>query len=166
MVRKGRPHPKQKVAYRMEKSERNAAIISAIRRGQPYADISRDFDLSVAHIHRIARTALADMRETLFTEVEMYRAQQLERLGLLLNAIWDRAMMGDEKAVDAARRVIADISRITGVYSEVQIQIGESDVDRLLRESLEELNRRAAAVEGQVVAGAIGPGAAEEAERG
>lgn len=166
MVRKGRPHPRRKVGVRMEYDERNTGIIAAVRRGRTYADIAAEYNLSVRQTQRIADEALTDIQRGLFTEIEKYRAQALDRYGALLDAVWDRAMLGDEKSVESARRLVDSIGRITGVLSEVTVRIGESDVDRALRELDQLLNRRAAEVEGQVVASALEAGPAEEADVG
>lgn len=150
----------------MEYDERNTNIIAAVRRGRTYADIAAEYNLSVRQTQRIADEALTDIQRGLFTEIEKYRAQALDRYGALLDAVWDRAMLGDEKSVESARRLVDSIGRITGVLSEVTVRIGESDVDRALRELDQLLNRRAAEVEGQVVVAALEAGPAEEAERG
>lgn len=165
MVRKGRPHPRRKAGVRMELTERKTAIISAVRRGRRAADIAEEFGVSERQVYRVADEALTQMQTGLFNEVEKYRAQALDRYGALLDAVWDKAMTGDEKSVESARRLVDSIGRITGVLSQVTVQIGESDVDRALRELDELLNRRAASVEGQVVAHALEAGTTEPADR-
>lgn len=105
-------------------------------------------------VQRAMQNTIAELRhETIY-----YRAESIDRLQALLHAFWDRAMDGDVKAGTECRLIIEAISRLTGANAPIQFQIGESDVDTTIRELDDEISRRAAAVEGEVVPGQIEEG--------
>jgi hypothetical protein len=109
-------------------------------------------------VQRAMQHTIAELRhETIY-----YRAESIDRLQALLHAFWDRAMKGDVKAGTECRLIIEAISRLTGANAPIQFQIGESDVDTTIRELDDEISRRAASVEGEVVRGQIEEGQAPD----
>lgn len=159
-----RPHPMHTAAFRTEADELHREWVMKHRRGQTQVDIAAEYNVSKQAVSMAIKTAMKRAREELFTEAETYRALNLERLGALLNAVWDDAMLGHDKSVAEARRIIDSISKLTGANEAIRIEIGESDVDRTLRELDQLLNQRARAIEGQVVAGPREAGATEGAD--
>lgn len=150
-----RPHPRQSARHRIEYDERDREIVMAYRSGKTQMDIAVEYGIARTSVETVIKRAMDRAREELFTETEIYRALNLERLGALLSASWPQAMAGDVKAIDAARRIVSEISRLTGANEAVRIEIGESDVDRTLRQLDQLLNQRATEAERQAAAGPI-----------
>lgn len=87
-----------------------------------------------------------------------YRAESVGRLEELLKACWSFAMSGSYQHIAEARKLIVEISKLTGALTVVQVQIGESDVDAALRELDAEIDRRSRSIEGEVVPDPGAPG--------
>jgi hypothetical protein len=84
-----------------------------------------------------------------YGEADLYRQESLDRLEALLHACWKMAMEGSDKHVTQARLIISQIGDLRGEKAPLEVQFGESDVDRLLREAQEEFQRRAAELDQQ-----------------
>lgn len=97
---------------------------------------------------QIERANKAALRE-MYTEVELYRHESLERLRELVKALWERR--ADEKVAAEIRRITERMDKLTGAEQPIRIEIGESDVDRALRELDAQIDRRARAAEGETV---------------
>jgi hypothetical protein len=158
------PRPtSQQAAAVTERAEKVREALVLKRSGLSYEDIQRQIlgadgtpyfssrqVVSMA-VHRAMQAAVADLRhETIY-----YRAEAIDRLNALLSYAWPAAENGDVKAIAECRLIIESMSRLTGANAPTRIQIGESDVDATLRELDDEINRRAAAVEGEIVGPAI-----------
>lgn len=94
----------------------------------------------------VERAMTQGLRE-MFTETELYRYESLERLRELIRALWPRRE--NEKVAAEIRRCTERMDKLTGAERPVRIEIGESDVDRALRELDEEIGRRAATATGE-----------------
>jgi hypothetical protein len=161
-----RPHPQQTAEKLLARAERDRRIVELKRRGRTYAEIAFEVgcDKNTARVAFMAavREAAADR----FTETALYVAEHMEQLGALLDAVWDRAMRGDDKATAEARRIIMAMADLDGSKAPVKHEFGESDLDRSIRELGEVLNRRAAAAEGQDAHAALDAGAGEATHGG
>lgn len=145
----GRPHPQHtadKVLARLERDER---IIEMTRRGKAVREIAREVGCSPGLVIDVRKQAIADARDYMFADVRMYTAESLDRLGALLDAIWDAAIAGNVKALTEARLIISAMGDFTGAKAPVRHEFGESDVDRALREMDAVLNRRVAEAAGK-----------------
>lgn len=93
--------------------------------------------------HSAVKRVLQEHQSLAFQEVALLRQESLDRYQDLLKAVWPAAMLGDDKAVTQARLLIQRIDVLTNTEAPVALQMGGSDVDRLLRDALDEFNRRA-----------------------
>ena len=103
------------------------------------------------------KALLKEHQSLAYDEIATYRQESLDRLTDLLKVAMRGALAGDEKMMREARLIIGQMDDLTGTKAPVAVQIGESDVDRLLRDALQELERRAADADRQAGAGAGGP---------
>lgn len=101
---------------------------------------------------------LKEHQSLAYEEIALYRQESLDRYTELLKAAMPRALKGDEKMMREARLIINAMDELTGSKAPVRVEIGETDVDRALRELSAELDRRAAETSGQVVRGETPPG--------
>ena len=62
------------------------------------------------------------LREHTADAVEDLREAELERLDQLQQALWDRAMSGDPRAVQAVLRIVAQRCRLLGLEQERETQ--------------------------------------------
>src|SRR4051812_6949712 len=95
------------------------------------------------------KALLKEHQSLAYDEIALYRQESLDRLTDLLKAAMPKAIAGDEKMMREARLIINQIGDLTGEKAPVKVEIGESDVDRLLREAEAELGRRTAAAQVQ-----------------
>jgi hypothetical protein len=144
-----RPRPGDTASDRLARAERDREIIRLKRRGVTYTGISELMHVSADTAIKVVTTAAREAADAMFTESSLYVAEKLDQLGLLLNAVWDKAMAGDIKAIAEARHILADMSDYTGARAPIQYRLGETDVDRAIRELEDNLNARARQAEEQ-----------------
>jgi hypothetical protein len=156
------PHPQQTAVKQLERAEKDRQIVMLKRRGLSYTEIAEQTGVPISTARDSVVRATREAQSLLFPEVALYVAEKLDQLGALLNAVWDDAMAGDIKAVESARHLLSDMSDYTGAKSPIKLEVGESDVDRQIRELTELLDERSRAVAGQAdhPARVAGPGEA------
>lgn len=98
------------------------------------------------------RELLKEHQSLAYDEIALYRQESLDRLTDLLKVATAKALDGDEKMMTQARLLISQIGDLTGEKAPVKVEIGESDVDRAIRELEAELARRTADSSGQAPA--------------
>ena len=99
----------------LEVIQRRRTISANLLAGLTYAEISRALNISKATITSDKKAILEEWRQQYAQEADQLVALQLRRLDVLLNAIWERARQGDEKAVDRALAIIDRQNDILGV---------------------------------------------------
>jgi hypothetical protein len=161
-----RPHPTRTAQKVIEYAERDREIVRLKRRGLTYDEIAATGICTKDAARIVVNKRAREARDEMFTETALYVAESLDRLSALLDAIWDRAMDGDEKAVAEARRIVSDMGDYTGAKAPIRHEWGESDVDRALRELESELDRRAREAAGQAPPLAIEAGGSETPDLG
>jgi hypothetical protein len=125
------------------------------RHGWTWADIAHEVGYSgKSSAFGAVRELLKEHQSLAYDEIALYRQESLDRLSDLLRVAMKGALSGDEKMMREARLIISQIGDLTGEKAPVQVQIGESDVDRLLRDALEEFRRRTGADDREAPAGA------------
>lgn len=100
------------------------------------------------------KALLREHQSLAYEEIALYRQESLDRYADLYAVAWPLAKAGSEKHMAVCLRIISAVGDLTGEKAPVQVQIGESDVDRLLRDALQEFNRRVAELDRQTSAGA------------
>lgn len=98
------------------------------------------------------KSLMKEHQSLAYDEIALYRQESIDRLTMLLKAAMPKALDGDEKMMTQARLLISQIDDLTGAKAPVKVEIGESDVDRAIRELEAELDRRAAEHPGQAAA--------------
>jgi hypothetical protein len=120
------------------------------RDGRPWDEVAAECGYAgKGAAYNAVRARMVEARSLAYGEVELYRAESIERLEALLAAVMPMALKASEKHVESARRLIKQISDLRGEAQPVKVEIGESDVDRLLREATAEFERRAAELDRQ-----------------
>jgi hypothetical protein len=136
----------------LENAERVRQGIALRREGYDWDEIADTVGwasrgAAFTQIERAMRKAQREM----FTEVELYRYESLERLRELIKALWPRR--ADEKVAAEIRRCTERMDKLTGAEPDrtLRIEWGESDVDRALRELDEQITARTAGAAGEAV---------------
>lgn len=96
--------------------------------------------------YEAVKSLLKEHQSLAYDEIALYRQESLDRLTDLLKVAMKGALSGDEKMMREARLIISQIGDLTGEKAPVKVEIGESDVDRAIRELDAEIERRAAGV--------------------
>ena len=99
----------------MEITQRRKTISANLLAGLTYAEISRALNISKATITSDKKAILAEWRQHYAQEIDQLVALQLRRLDVLLNAIWEKARNGDERAIDKALAIMDRQNEILGV---------------------------------------------------
>jgi predicted transcriptional regulator len=129
---------------------RRARAAELRRHGWKWDDIAAEVGYAdKASAYGAVRYLLKEHQSLAYDQIGMYRQESLDRLTDLLKVAMDKALKGDEKMMTQARLIIAQIGDLTGEKAPMKLQLGESDVDRLLRDAVDEFNRRAADLDHQ-----------------
>lgn len=91
------------------------------------------------------KALLKDFQALTYDEISLWREESMARHTMLLHEAMKYALEGDEKMMREARLLLGAIDDLTGARAPVRVEIGESDVDRAIRELEAELDRRSAA---------------------
>jgi hypothetical protein len=135
-------HPPARQAETYEKRRRAAELRRA---GWTWDAVAEEVGYSSrGSAHAAVKALLQEHQSLAYDEIALYRQESLDRLTDLLKVAMKGALAGDEKMMREARLIISQIGDLTGEKAPLQVQIGESDVDRLLREALDEFRRRTA----------------------
>lgn len=120
------------------------------RTGMPWREVAAQAGYSDAsHAHRAVKALLVESRDLAYQEIGLYRQESIERIEAVLEKAWPFVERGSDKHMAIALRCIKQISELRGEDAPVKVELGESDVDRLLRDALEEFRRRAGAADQQ-----------------
>lgn len=115
-----------------ERQRRNWLVLRLAIAGVPYREIGARPDVQLSHqtvgdivhkeLQKGAKSPLYEMASTVY----------LERLENLLRAVWPRAISGDLKAVEAARRILSNEARFFRILEGAEPDWGdEDDLDEL-----------------------------------
>jgi len=96
-------------------TQRRRTVSANLLAGLTYAEISRALDISKATITSDKKAILAEWRAQYAQAADELVALQLRRLDVLLNAVWEKARNGEEKAIDRALQIIDRQNEILGV---------------------------------------------------
>lgn len=115
------PASKAQQAFTANRRKRAIGMLLA---GVDYESIAKELDYSSrgAASKDVCR-ALDLYRKELADNAANYRAQQLMRLDRVLAAVWPKVLKGDLKAAEAARRIIADQSKVLGVNEPIRAEL-------------------------------------------
>lgn len=102
---------------------------------------------SRAVAYNAVKARMVEARELSFGEAELYRQESLERLLELYKAARPLALAGSDKHLNVCARIIKQMGDLRGENLPIQVEIGMSDVDQLLRAAEQELGRRTAATQ-------------------
>ena len=83
--------------------------------------IAQELNVSTTMAFKYIKKSLSDLSEREFEEAKQYRSLQMHRLELLLTATWDLAISGDLLAVDKARQLIDQKSKLMNLYAPTRI---------------------------------------------
>lgn len=149
-------NPPARMAEVYEKRRRAAELR---RKGYTWADVAAETGYAdQASAYNAVQALLREHQSLAYDEIAIYRQESLDRLTDLLKVAMAGALNGDEKMMREARLIISQIGDLTGEKAPIKHEIGESDVDRLLRDAVEEFQRRAAKLDREAGAG-TGPAA-------
>lgn len=142
----------------LDRAEKKREVIELRRKGVTFDDISVITGIGRSTAHNWVKTELQAKAAELSREVGELRVESMSRLEALLEACWPKAMLGSHQHIAEARRIISDLSDLTGAKAPVKFELGAGDVDRALAEAQRILDERAAAIDAEVVPAQIEAG--------
>jgi transposase-like protein len=144
------PYSKTVPPERREELYRNKMRAAELKRhGHTYEDIAGQMGVPKSTVFSWIRSLMKEHQSLAFDEIALYRQESLDRLTELLKVQMVKALDGDDKATTQCRLLISQIDDLTGAKAPVKVEIGESDVDRAIRELEAELDRRVAGAAGE-----------------
>jgi hypothetical protein len=108
-------------------AQRRAEILRMKVEGHDAASIAPHFNVSPGAVRKDITRAVRKAKDLEIQEADLYRQVQLTRLESLLLAVWPDAREGDVRASEQARKLIADITDLTGVKIPVRTEISGPD---------------------------------------
>ncbi|WP_235886892.1 hypothetical protein [Mycobacteroides chelonae] len=113
-----------------ERQKRDTLIMRLFVGGHSYREIARHPQIGLAHqtVAQIIHTELQRGGRTLFHQ--QASTIYLERMEMLLRAVWPQAIRGDVKAVETARRILAQEARFFNIINGTEPD-WEDDEDEL-----------------------------------
>jgi hypothetical protein len=148
---------------RKEEAYRKRMKAAELRRmGKKWEDVAAESGYhDRAGAFNAVKLLLKEHQSLAYDEIALYRQESIDRLTMLLEAALPRALKGDEKMMREARLIISQIDDLTGAKAPVKVEIGESDVDRAIRELEAELNERSAAIAREAAQASGAPGSTD-----
>jgi len=116
-------------AEQADVAARRAALIRLRRAGVQFDD-PRILALGYASPNAASKDmirALKQRRDEQDAEVSVYRQQEGERLDALLEAVWDNAMQGDPRAIEAALKIADRRAKLYGIDAPQRTEVSGPD---------------------------------------
>ena len=141
---------KAREIVRIEATERQGAALELRLKGMSYRQIAEQLQIQVGTAHELVNTYLLNA----VTEPgEELRTLEVERLDVMLKAIWADVEAGDVKAIDAALKISDRRAKLLGIDAPTKIEHSGS-ID--MTASADEARRKLSAIveqepEGEVV---------------
>ena len=110
---RGQRHQQSQTEFQIE--QRRKTVSANLLAGLTYAEIGRALNVSKATITGDKKAILAEWRKHYAQEIDELVSLQLRRLDVLLNAVWEKARNGDERAIDKALAIMDRQNEILGV---------------------------------------------------
>ena len=103
-----------------QRDERNALIMKMFLAGVSEREIGAHhaIDLDRSLVHRVIKKQIADAAAHREVLSDQALAIYVDRMELLIRAAWPKAMGGDPKGIEVARRLLADYARIYNLDDE------------------------------------------------
>lgn len=133
-------------AVRAETYEKRRRAAEMKRAGYSWDEIAAEVGYaSRGAAFNAVKALMMESRDLAYGEADLYRAESLDRLTELYKSARPLALAGSDKHMNVCLRIIKQMGELRGENLPLQVEIGMSDVDRLLRDAEAELGRRAAA---------------------
>jgi orotate phosphoribosyltransferase-like protein len=117
-------------ANKLTAAEKRIKAVQLRQQGMTLEQISNQLSMSVTITSKYLREALDELADEQYTDTEDYRTLQMLRLEGLLSLVWEKVAGGDLNAVDKARQLIDQMSRLMNLYAPTKFaQTEASDPD-------------------------------------
>lgn len=145
-------------ADRAESYDRQRRAAEMRRHGHSWEEIAIECGYaSRGSAYNRVKSLMIEARDLAYGEADLYRAESLERLMDLYRVAWPLAKAGSDKHMVVCLRIIKQMGDLRGENMPIKVEIGESDIDRSLRELVAELERRAAQAAAREATGSQAP---------
>jgi hypothetical protein len=103
-------------ANKLTAAEKRIKAVQLRQQGMTLEQISNQLSINTTIASKYLREALEELADEQYTDTEDYRTLQMLRLEGLLSLVWEKAAGGDLNAVDKARQLIDQMSRLMNLY--------------------------------------------------
>lgn len=100
---------------KLKAAERRKIVAEELMRGLPYREIAKNVGVSAATITQDFKAIMDAWRDVYAREIDEWVRLQLARADKMIDAMWDNAMAGDEKAVDRVIKLMEHQERLLGI---------------------------------------------------
>ena len=110
------------VTAKLDWASRRATALSLRRNGHEYKTIGLTLGISTARAHQLVKAELDSARRTSLEDADAIRQLELLRLDALTKAVWDDAMQGETKSVEALLKIMERRARYLGIESPTPVE--------------------------------------------
>ena len=108
-----------KAAERIKIEQRRRTVAANLLAGATYREIARLLNVSPATVARDVKLITEEWREHYATQFDSFRELQLQRLDMLLNSVWSKAVRSDTpnhlSHIEAALRIMDRMNNLSAV---------------------------------------------------
>lgn len=104
----------RKLHHAQLKAQAIRLYVSTSRR-MTFRALADELGCSTATAFRLIKDVESDLARQTVRDASVHRARELERLDLLIEALWDRATGGEPTAIDRVARLIGQRCRLIGI---------------------------------------------------
>jgi len=116
--------PKFKQKGRHEaKAERMPIALKLRQSGYSYRDIAKELNISLTSAWLYIKESMEELRKEVLEEADTLRQIELDRLDIMLKALWSKVEAGDEKAIDRVLKIQERTSKYLGLDSPTKQEI-------------------------------------------
>ncbi|HEX3052699.1 MAG TPA: hypothetical protein VHP83_18715 [Aggregatilineaceae bacterium] len=105
----------QPAGQKEKAAERRVKALDLRQSGLSYRKIAEQLEVDVATVFRDIKDSLAELKAVEETEAEELRIIEVARLDAILNAMYNKAINGDQGAVDRVLRIMERRAKLLGL---------------------------------------------------
>lgn len=137
--RPGGIHPESPAARRAAAKLREMKTLDMRAAGHSFASIAAELGYSDKSAAKKAYDrALASEWDARSETRTKLRTEQNLRLNALLRAVWPSAMLGDDKMVDQARKLLERQAKLNGLDEPIRVHV-EDEMDSMIDQAIQDL---------------------------
>ncbi|MEO1082405.1 MAG: hypothetical protein AAFY29_22815 [Pseudomonadota bacterium] len=108
-------------ARKLQAEENRAEAVRLRKRGKTYQFIADELGITKQSAHAAVQKAMKEIRTRRMEDTETLLTLELERLDMLLDALWDKAMNGQHMPIDRILKIMERRARLLGIDAPLKV---------------------------------------------